>query len=118
VTTINYHCAQRSSRLINVIKLDLQGYDYRALCGARSTFSEVSVVLVEVLINERCEANGRLSDVLHQMEQCGLGMIPLSVLHHGAGDRLLLADAILVNEPFGCRKKLRLEASRQDERLG
>lgn len=118
VTTIDHYRTQKNLRRIDVIKLDLQGYDYRALCGARQTLPGVRVVLVEVLFGELYEGSGSLSDILRLMEQCGFSLFTLSGLHYGAGDRLLWADAVFVNRALGDRKNLRPQASRPNERSG
>lgn len=118
VTTIDHYRAQRNLRRIDVIKLDLQGYDYKALCGARLTLPGVGVVLVEVLFGELYEGSGSLSDILRLMEQCGFGLFTLSGLHYGVGDRLLWADAVFVNKAHGYRENLRSQASSPNERSG
>lgn len=118
VTTIDHYRAEQDLRRIDVIKLDLQGYDYKALCGAQLTLSEVRVVLVEVLFGELYEGSGCLSDILRLMEQRGFNLYTLTGLHYGAGDRLLWADAVFLNQAHGYHKELKPQEFRPDESSG
>jgi FkbM family methyltransferase len=103
LTTIDEYCAARGVGSVDVIKLDLQGYDYKALRGARATLPGVSVVLVEVLFAEIYQGCGLFSDILRLMEQSGFSLYTLSGLHYGAGDELLWSDAIFVSGGAGGR---------------
>lgn len=97
VLTIDAYCTERSLKRVDIIKLDLQGYDYKALCGARSILPEVSVVLVEVLFTLLYKGGARFSDILRLMEETGFELYTLSGLHYDSCNRLLWSDAIFTN---------------------
>lgn len=102
VTTIDGYYADRNLNRVDIIKLDLQGYDYKALLGARDTLRGARVVLVEVLFVEIYKGCNLFPDVLRFMGERGYILFTLCGLHYGSQDELLWADAIFVNNaPHG-----------------
>ena len=97
VTTIDGYCEAHALSRVDIIKLDLQGYDYKALLGAKSTLQGTRVVLVEVLFVEIYKGCNLFPDILRLMEDCGFTLFTLCGLHYGNDDELLWADAIFVN---------------------
>lgn len=94
VTTIDEYCRANSIERVDVIKLDLQGYDYLALKGAKTTLEKTKVVLVEVLFKEMYKGCHGFPDVLNLMLGQGFKLHTLCGLHYGEAYELLWADAI------------------------
>ena len=67
VITIDGYCEAESLGRVDIIKLDLQGYDYKALLGAQKTLHGARVVLVEVLFVEIYKGCTLFPDVLRLM---------------------------------------------------
>jgi len=97
VTTIDDYRALHKLDRIDVIKLDLQGYDYNALVGARKTLPETRVVLAEVFFTEVYVGGHLFQDILQLMIDSGFRLFTLCGLHYGEDHRLLWADAIFIN---------------------
>lgn len=97
IFTIDDYCEAQALGQVDIIKLDLQGYDYKALLGAKSTLWGTRVVLVEVLFVEIYKGCNLFPDVLRLMGECGYTLYTLCGLHYGNDDELLWADAIFVN---------------------
>ena len=98
ITTIDEYCRANSIEHVDVIKLDLQGYDYLALKGAEATLKNTKVVLVEVLFKEIYKGCHGFPDILNLMIGQGFKLHNLCGLHYGEADELLWADAIFVKE--------------------
>lgn len=98
VTSIDQYLAEMALDRIDVVKLDLQGYDYRALLGARTAIMGVRVVLVEVLFTGLYEGCHLFPDVLQLMADYGFRLYTLAGIHYGSNDELLWADAIFVKD--------------------
>lgn len=99
VMSIDEYCAQQRLDRIDIVKLDLQGYDYHALVGARKTMRTARVVLVEVLFTEIYQGCHLFPDILRLMVEHGFRLFTLSGIHYGTQDELLWADAIFVRNP-------------------
>lgn len=97
VTSIDEYCGKLESGQVDIIKLDLQGYDYQALLGAKSTIRGVRVVLVEVMFIEIYQGGHLFPDTLRLMSEYGFSLFTLSGIHYGQHDELLWADAIFVS---------------------
>lgn len=96
VTTIDEYRRTNSIERVDVIKLDLQGYDYLALKGAIATLEKAKVVLVEVMFKEIYRGCHCFPDILNLMTNQGFKLHTLCGLHYGEADELLWADAIFV----------------------
>lgn len=96
VMSVDAYCEARGIRQVDILKLDLQGYDYKALLGAKATLREVKVVLVEVLFAEIYKGCHLFPDILGFMSDCGFNLYTLCGIHYGKNDELLWADAIFV----------------------
>jgi FkbM family methyltransferase len=99
VVSIDAYCDQEGLKQVDIIKLDLQGYDYHALLGAKNVLQGARVVLVEVLFTEIYQGCHLFPDVLRLLGEQGFRLFTLSGIHYGASDELLWADAIFVKEP-------------------
>ena len=98
VISIDAYCAQQGLSRVDIVKLDLQGYDYQALLGASSILQGVRVVLVEVLFAEIYQGCHLFPDILRLMGEHGFRLYTLCGTHYSARDELLWADAIFVKE--------------------
>lgn len=98
VVAIDDYCRNNAIDRVDIIKLDLQGYDYKALLGAQTTLAGARVVLVEVLFAELYAGCGLFPDVLRLMQEEGFQLFTLCGLHYGDNDRLLWADAIFTHD--------------------
>lgn len=96
VVSVDSYCAEHRIGKVDILKLDLQGYDYRALLGARLALQDVAVVLTEVWFTEIYAGAEQFPDVLSLMQECGLRLHTLCGLHYGEHDELLWGDAIFV----------------------
>lgn len=97
ILTIDNYCAAQAVDRVDIIKLDLQGYDYKALLGAKTALQGARVVLIEVLFVEIYQGCHLFPDVLRLLGECGYTLYTLCGLHYGNHDELLWADAIFIN---------------------
>lgn len=97
-TTIDDYCKVASVPRVDVLKLDLQGYDFLALQGATATLQQVRVVLVEVMFKEFYQGCHLFPDVLGLMIASGFELHTLCGLHYGLDEELLWSDAIFVKQ--------------------
>jgi FkbM family methyltransferase len=114
VITIDEYCSEHAIGKVDILKLDLQGYDYKALLGARSTLRNVDVVLSEVWFTETYVGVKLFSDVLALMVNSGFRLHALCGMHYGERDELMWGDAIftrIVQSPDSAAKPL--EAAHQ-----
>lgn len=98
ITSIDDYCETLGLSHVDIIKLDLQGYDYFALLGASKVLEQVQIVLVEVLFSELYDGCRQFPDILFFMQKRGFRLFTLSGIHYGSSDELLWADAIFVKE--------------------
>ncbi|WP_035383204.1 FkbM family methyltransferase [Ferriphaselus sp. R-1] len=96
VVTIDDFCRKSAIDRVDVLKLDLQGYDYLALKGASDTLKKAKVVLVEVLFVELYQGAHGFPDILNLMLERGFKLHTLCGLHYGESNELMWADAIFV----------------------
>lgn len=96
VVSVDSYCDERGIAKVDILKLDLQGYDYKALLGSRQTLQGVIVVLTEVWFTEVYAEAELFPDILFLMKQHGFRLHTLCGLHYGERDELLWGDAIFV----------------------
>ena len=96
VVTVDEYCTAYGLGQVDILKLDLQGYDYKALVGSKETLRNVRVVLTEVLFAEIYEGCGLFPLILNLMIENGFVLYTLCGIHYGRNDELLWADAIFV----------------------
>lgn len=96
VVSIDEYCKAQGIKQVDILKLDLQGYDYKALLGASSTLKNVQVVQVEVLFAEIYQGCNLFQDILTLMLGHGFSLYTLCGIHYGKNDELLWSDAIFV----------------------
>ena len=96
VVSIDEYCKAQGIKQVDILKLDLQGYDYKALLGASLTLQNVQVVQVEVLFAEIYQGCNLFPDILTLMRGHGFSLYTLCGIHYGKNDELLWSDAIFV----------------------
>lgn len=97
VTTLDDYVRSASLPRVDVVKLDLQGYDYTALRGAAETLRQARVVMVEILFSDIYRGAGTWSKIFALMADAGFDLHTLCNLQYGAGYKLLWADAVFVS---------------------
>lgn len=101
VVALDDYRKQSGVAAIDILKLDLQGYDYKALLGARETLRNVDVVLTEVWYTEVYKGAHLFPDILSLMLDCGFRLHTLCGIHYGERDELTWSDAIFTRLPGG-----------------
>lgn len=96
VVSIDEYCKAQGIKQVDILKLDLQGYDYKALLGASLTLQNVQVAQVEVLFAEIYQGCNLFQDILTLMLGHGFSLYTLCGIHYGKNDELLWSDAIFV----------------------
>lgn len=96
VVSLDEYCKAQGIKQVDILKLDLQGYDYKALLGASLTLQNVQVVQVEVLFAEIYQGCNLFPDILSLMLGHGFSLYTLCGIHYGRNDELLWSDAIFV----------------------
>jgi FkbM family methyltransferase len=96
VVTLDEVLARAGVQAVDVIKLDLQGYDLVALRGGTETLERTSVVVVEVWFAPIYESAADYLQLCAWMSERGFELYSLAGLHYGKLDRLLWADAVFV----------------------
>lgn len=99
VVSLDDYRKENGVSAIDILKLDLQGYDYRALLGARETLRNVDVVLTEVWYTEVYKGAHLFPDVLSLMRECGFRLHTICGIHYGERDELMWSDAIFTRLP-------------------
>lgn len=98
VTTLDDYCGESGLARVDILKLDLQGYDYMALQGGRFALRETSIVMVEVLFVEIYRGCHLFPDILGLMHEVGFDLYTLCGLQYGENSKLLWADAIFIKK--------------------
>lgn len=96
VTTIDTYLQENRIGKIDILKLDLQGYDLFALRGAEQALASARVVVAEVMFKPLYCGCGMFGDIFALMREHGFDLYTLFGLHYGPGDELLWGDAIFV----------------------
>lgn len=100
VTTVDSYCSTNSIEKIDLLKLDLQGFDFLALKGARESLAKTRVVIVEVMFKEIYQNCHLFPEILAFMLEAGFYLYTLCGLKYGESSELLWADAIFVRREF------------------
>lgn len=81
---------------VDVIKLDLQGFELPALCGATALLPEVSVVVAETALYPLYAGQALLPELTAYMEEFGLALDGLYDFYRDASGRIASGDAVFV----------------------
>jgi FkbM family methyltransferase len=96
-TTVDQFCADNGIDRIHLLKLDVQGAEYRVLRGAANLLWNASIDLIymEIILQPTYKEQRRLSEYLDLLEGHGMVLHGLYNLSHSLG-RLRQVDAIFV----------------------
>jgi FkbM family methyltransferase len=98
-TTIDCFCAENHIRTIDILKMDIQGAELRALHGAEEALSRqaISLIYLEIIIGETYIGQPKLLEYIQQLDSHGYELFDLYNLER-RGMRLIQTDAIFVNK--------------------
>ena len=94
LTTIDDYTRVNNIGRVDIIKLDLQGYDFLALKGAKETLRQAKIAHIEVLFREIYTGCHLFPDIVRLMTENGFTLYTLCGMHYGEAGELLWADAI------------------------
>jgi FkbM family methyltransferase len=103
-TTIDQFCDERGINSINILKLDIQGSELKALRGARAMLARqaVDVVFSEILFSRQYEQQAMYYEIAAFLDGLGYPIFRCYDLFYAQNRRLAYTDAIF------CRKELNL----------
>jgi FkbM family methyltransferase len=98
VVTIDQFCADRGIAAIDVLKMDIQGYERHALAGAAGMLARgaVGLIYTEVLFAPQYEGQAYYHDLAAHLDKLGYRPYGLYHLMRGRDGALAWADAIFV----------------------
>ena len=89
---------RRGLSAVDLIKLDVQGYELEVLSGARQLLqSTVKLVYLEVSFVPLYEKSCLFHDISLFLHECGFTLYRLYDLHHAENGQLIYADATFVS---------------------
>jgi FkbM family methyltransferase len=83
VTTLDIYCRKRSIDTVYLLKVDVQGYELRALRGAREMLRKVDHIFVESGIRPLYEDSARFTEVVEFLQDEGFHLMALRTWHRG-----------------------------------
>jgi len=96
IVSIDEYCRTNGITSVDVLKLDLQGYDYLALKGARDTIKNVRCILVELMFSDIYKGSASFDEIFALMKEFGLKLFTLGAMKYSDNSQLLWCDAIFV----------------------
>jgi FkbM family methyltransferase len=75
---------------VNLLKLDVQGYELQALKGAREILKDVEVILLETSVLQYNAGSPLTGEVLSALDELGFQVLDVLELHHGGPQNLLM----------------------------
>ncbi len=85
---------------IDILKLDLQGYEVQALRGAAAALARIKLILTEVQFTALYDGAATIGDLDLLMRSAGFELLNLYDLYTQPGGRLSSGDAIYFNTRF------------------
>jgi FkbM family methyltransferase len=97
--TLDGFCAANNVELIELLKLDIQGGEGKAIDGARRFLQEgrIRAVLTEVQFTPMYEGACLFGDVASRMRTYGYELYGIYDMHHFTSDGLLWGDALFIS---------------------
>jgi FkbM family methyltransferase len=98
-TTIDCFCAENDIRAIDILKIDIQGAELRALQGAEDMLSRqaISLIYLEIIIGETYVEQPRFLEYIQRLDSYGYELFDLyNPVHRYM--RLIQTDAIFINK--------------------
>jgi FkbM family methyltransferase len=102
VTTIDQFCAQRGIGHIDVLKMDIQGGELRALAGAEKMLRQraVSLIFSEVIFVPFYTGQARFDQLAALLHQYGYSLFDFYHQRHAENGRLKWCDALFISPEF------------------
>ena len=96
VATLDEALVEAGHATVDIVKLDLQGFDLQALRGAPQVLQSAQVVVVEVWYAPVYAGTVNYLDIFSFMRENGFALYTLVGVHYSTSDRLLWSDAVFV----------------------
>jgi len=98
--TIDSFCLEHNIRHIDILKLDVQGFEYSVLTGAKEMLSRqaIDMVFMEMIMAPAYVGQRKLHEYLSMFDSHGYSLVDLYSPMYRNG-RLLQADALVVSGP-------------------
>jgi hypothetical protein len=84
--------------LPHVVKIDVQGYEDRVLCGGRDTIGQSEFCILEISLAPLYENSPLFDDIYNQMRGMGFRLIGIGGSLRGISGGYLQLDGIFQNE--------------------
>lgn len=84
--------------LPHVVKVDVQGYEDRVLCGGKNTISQSAYCILEISLAPLYENSPLFDDIYQQMREMGFRLVGLGGILRGVSGSHLQLDGIFQNE--------------------
>jgi FkbM family methyltransferase len=82
----------------DVVKMDVQGYEDRVLCGGKNTISQAAYCILEISLVPLYESSPLFDDIYRKMRTMGFWLVGLGNPMRGESGRHLQLDGIFQNE--------------------
>ena len=86
------------SRVVDLLKVDVQGFECEVLFGAQRTLRKTRAVLLEVLLQSHYRDDHMFPELWNRMAEYGFSLWSLSQPYTGSEGEALWADAVFVND--------------------
>ena len=83
ITTLDQYCAQHDITAVHLIKIDIQGYELKALQGALQTLANTDYLLIESSIKPLYRNSARFTEVHDFLIDHGFHLMNLRAWHRG-----------------------------------
>ena len=93
ITTLDIYAKEQEIKDVHLIKIDIQGYELKALKGAKSVLARTSYVLVESAIQALYKDAATFGQVHEFMQQNNFHLMDFRAWHRG-NHKLLEADLL------------------------
>lgn len=85
---------------IDILKLDLQGYELEALRGCKNILNKIKIITLEIAFIEAYEGQALFGDIDLFLKENNFGLFNFSSLWHAKGGQLISGDALYLNKNF------------------
>ncbi len=104
-TTLDTYCAQNAIEHINILKLDIQGAELKAVAGASTLFKEnrIDIVYCEIQFVPLYEGSAQFDQLWSAMRNLNYSLLDIYDIHRSAGGQILFGDAIFISPK--CQEK-------------